>query len=299
MKQTNRIKHLYTCLTTTKYTYNDLLIYFKKMNIIISLRQLQRDLKDLEFFIGKDERLVKSRTFGNAVEFQIIKQTRPESGISIENSVFKTFTNKKNIDSKLTFFNDAIIERKLLKVFELKIDATSFNSEFKDTSFTLLPLKIIYHHNDYYLACYLIKSKTYAIFEINQLKKYTLGRKSTAYNYDKLLFGFSNYAKSLFGVTKNVDDKIYRIKLEFSSLTGTYVESFVWHHSQKFKHQNNKVIMTLKCGINRELLRWIFGWMYNVRIIEPPELKEYYNRALKEIQQINKNKPLVYRNIFN
>ena len=95
MKQTNRIKHLYTCLTTTKYTYNDLLSYFKKMNIIISLRQLQRDLKDLELFIGKDERLVKSRTFGNAVEFQIIKQKRPESGISIENSVFKTFTNKK------------------------------------------------------------------------------------------------------------------------------------------------------------------------------------------------------------
>ena len=148
------------------------------------------------------------------------------------------------------------------------------------------------------MACYLIKSKTYAIFEINQFKKYTLERKSTTRDYDKLLFGYSNYAKSLFGVTKNVDDKIYRIKLEFSSVTGTYVESFVWHHSQKFKHQNNKVIMTLKCGINRELVGWIFMWMYNVRIVEPPELQDYYNKTIKEIQQINKKDMLLYRNIF-
>jgi len=56
--------------------------------------------------------------------------------------------------------------------------------------------------------------------------------------------------------------------------------------------------MTLKCGINRELVGWIFMWLYNVRIVEPPELKAYYNKTIKEIQQVDKKDMLLYRNIF-
>jgi hypothetical protein len=38
--------------------------------------------------------------------------------------------------------------------------------------------------------------------------------------------------------------------------------------------------------------------MYNVRIVEPPELQDYYSRTIKEIQQINTDKSLLYKNIF-
>ena len=298
MKQTNRIKHLYKRLMSAKHSYNELLSYFEKMNVSIGLRQLQRDIKDLELFLVKDERLIKSRTKGNVLELQVIKQDSTKDQLHIVKSGFKTPVNHKEFDERLKFFTDAITQNLPIRIHKLKNDATSFNAEFKDISFSLFPLQIIYHHSDYYLGCYITKTNEYAIFEINQLVNYKLSKKSNKYDYNKLLLGFNTYAKGLFGVTKNVDDNIYRIKLEFSSVTGAYVENFVWHHSQKIKRQDNKVIMTLRCGINRELLRWIFSWMYNVRIIEPPELKVYYNRTLKEIQQINYNIPLVYRNIF-
>lgn len=99
-------------------------------------------------------------------------------------------------------------------------------------------------------------------------------------------------------MTKNIDDNIYKIKLEFSSVTGSYIETFVWHHSQKLKRKDNSIIMTLKCGINRELVGWISIWMFNVRVLEPPELQDYYNKTIKEIQQVNKKDMLLYRNIF-
>lgn len=298
MKQTQRIKYLYDLLSGSKHTYETLLNAFKKKKVAIGLRQLQRDIKDLELFLDTDERLVKNRSKGKILELEIKKRTTVNSPSFVEASIFKTPIDKKDIETKVAFFNEVILKNTPLSIDKIHNDATSFNAEFKDTSFTLFPLKIIYHNSDYYLGCYIKKTKEFGIFEINQLVEYRTLRRSKQYDYEKLLVGFNTYAKTLFGVTKNIDDNIYKIKLEFSSVTGTYIETFVWHHSQKLKRKDNTIIMTLKCGINRELVGWIFMWMYNVRIVEPPELKDYYNRTINQIEKINTDKSLLYKNIF-
>ena len=93
--------------------------------------------------------------------------------------------------------------------------------------------------------------------------------------------------------------KIYNIKIEFTSVTGALVSKYFWHHSQHFEKNKGNHILTMKCGINRELLGWIFQWMYNIRIVEPAILKEYYDKALDEMIVNRKNNiPFVYRNIF-
>ena len=298
MKQTQRIKYIYDLLSVSKHSYETLLIAFSKKKVAVSLRQLQRDIKDLELFLDKDERLVKNRGKGKILELEIKKITTVNSQTFVEASIFKTPIDKKDIETKVTFFNEVILKNTSLRIDKIHNDATSFNAEFKDSSFTLFPLKIIYHNSDYYLGCYIKKTNEYGIFEINQLVEYRTLTRFKQYDYDKLIVGFNTYAKTLFGVTKNIDDNIYKIKLEFSSVTGSYIETFVWHHSQKLKRKDNTIIMTLKCGINRELVGWIFMWMYNVRIVEPPELQDYYNSTIKKIQQLNKNDMLLYRNIF-
>jgi hypothetical protein len=59
------------------------------------------------------------------------------------------------------------------------------------------------------------------------------------------------------------------------------------------------VILHLKCGINRELIGWLFQWLYNIRIIEPKILEDYYQKTIDEIQKNSiSDKMLVYRNIF-
>lgn len=298
MKQTQRIKYLYDLLCVSKHSYETLLNAFIDKKVTIGLRQLQRDIKDLELFLDRNERLVKNRGKGKILELVIKKRTSVNSLTFVEDSIFKTPIDKNDIKMKVAFINEVILKKEPLRIDKIHNDATSFNAEFKHTSFALFPLKIIYHNSDYYLGCFIKKTKKFGFFQIKQLVEYRTLRRSKQYDYEKLLVGFNTYAKTLFGVTKNIDDKIYKIKLEFSSITGTYIETFVWHHSQKIKHQDNKVIMTLRCGINRELVGWIFMWMYNVRIVSPPELQDYYDRSIKQIEKINTDKSLFYKNIF-
>ena len=101
-------------------------------------------------------------------------------------------------------------------------------------------------------------------------------------------------------MSKNINSKTYSIKIEISSVLAGFIKSHNWHKSQKFYEKNGNTLMILNCGINREMLGWLFQWMYNIRVIEPMILKEYYEKTIKEIQNNSVSKiPLVYRNIFN
>lgn len=111
---------------------------------------------------------------------------------------------------------------------------------------------------------------------------------------------FNEELNKRFGVTKNINNHTYKIVLEVSSVLAGFIKNHHWHSTQKFFKKNGNTIMHLECGINRELLGWLFQWMYNIRVIEPEILKFYYNKTIKEIQNNNNSKAtLVYRNLFN
>lgn len=298
MKQTQRIKHLYDSLIVSKLSYNQLLKCFKEKNVTLGLRQLQRDIKELESLLGYNEELIKTRGVNKELELQIKKRIEGHPFFSITESGYSNLVNTEDIQDKLAFFDKAIINKVLVSIGKLELDPTSHNADFKIKSITVFPISIIHHRSSYYLGVYNIKKNNYAIFDIQHIGRYKLGRRPSDFNYKTIITGFKKYTNGHFGVTKNIDDNIYKITLEFSMVTGTYVKNFNWHHSQKFKRKDKTIIMTLKCGINRELVGWIFSWMYNVRIIEPPELKAYYNKTIKEIQQVDKKDMLLYRNIF-
>jgi len=298
MKQTQRIKHLYNSLIVSKLSYNQLLKYFKEQNITLGLRQLQRDIKELESFLGYDEELIKTRGVKKELKLEIKKRPERHSFFSIIESGYSNLLNTEDIQDKLAFFDKAIINKVQVSIGNLELDPTSHNTYFKINSVTVFPITIIYHRSSYFLGVYNIKKNAYGIFDIQHIGKYKLSRRPSDFNHKSVISGFKKYTNGHFGVTKNIDDNIYKITLEFSKVTGTYVQNFNWHHSQKFNKKDNTMIMNLECGINRELVGWIFSWMYNVKIIEPPELKAYYNKAIKEIRQINKKDMLLYRNIF-
>ena len=119
------------------------------------------------------------------------------------------------------------------------------------------------------------------------------------YNFEFVINKVQVELKKRFGITKNINEEVYDIEIEFSSVTGSLASKYSWHSTQHFVKKGNVWVMTLQCGINRELVGWLFQWMYNVRIVQPPILQEYYNKALEEMLADRKsNKPLVYRNIF-
>jgi hypothetical protein len=61
MKQSQSVKQLYMQLKIASQTYNQLSVFLKKENTTIGLRQLQRDIIDLELFVTPAEYLLKNR----------------------------------------------------------------------------------------------------------------------------------------------------------------------------------------------------------------------------------------------
>lgn len=110
---------------------------------------------------------------------------------------------------------------------------------------------------------------------------------------------FNIELESRFGVTKNINEEVYTIIIEFTEITGNFIKQNFWHKTQKFKKKGNILQMEMQCGINRELIEWLFFWMYNCRVVQPQILKEYYDATAKEIVKMsNPNIPLVYKNFF-
>ena len=200
----------------------------------------------------------------------------------------------KNIDSII----EAIALHKIIKIIELINDYSVDNSKQTIAKIIFLPIKIIYHRGAFWVAGY---AKTnineIAIFEISQLKKVEIQDEN--FINDNFTEKLDNELSNRFGITKNIDNKVYDIKLEFTNITGSLVQKYSWHHSQKFNLIGGNHTMTLHCGINRELMGWIFQWMYNVRIVEPQILIDKFDETLKLIQKRQKNDAgFTYFNIF-
>ena len=232
--------------------------------------------------IGKSEKLSKF----NNIRTQLI------------NTNFYEIKKETLFDKNIDLIIEAIALHKIIKIIELINDYSVDNSKQTVNKIMFLPIKIIYHRGAFWVAGFAKTNiKEIAIFEISQLKKVEIQNES----FIKEIFieKLENELANRFGITKNIDDKIYDIKLEFTNITGSLVQKYTWHHSQKFNLIGGNHFMTLRCGINRELMGWIFQWMYNVRIIEPQILIDKFDETLNLIQKRQKNDAgFTYFNIF-
>lgn len=275
-------------------------ILFKK-DKTISLRQIQRDLNDIKLFINQDENISVSKE-NRIVYYTIIKQPSYTSNFIKPNSIISP-TNfykqiiSEDIQKRIDNITVSIINSKAIIIKEIHNDETGDNTDFETKPFKFYPTKIIYHRDTYYLGGWNPQKKTAQIFGINQLKKI----ESTEQNFliSKFSKHFDTEFDNRFGVTKNINKEVYDIKLEMSPVLAGFIKTHYWHHSQKFSKKNHNIVMHLRCGINRELMGWLFQWMYNIRIIEPVELIDFYQKTINEIQKnVNSNKILMYKNQF-
>lgn len=299
MKQIDRILFIIELLKDNSLTIHDLKRNIEKRYSKISLRQIQRDLEDLIKFLSKDEIINTYRV--NYLKYYKIEKYKQEELFKKDDLIIETkFYNQnftQNNLEKFELIKNAINESKSILISNLINDETGDNTNFITTNISFIPIKIINHRNTFYVGGLNIKKSIIQIFGINQLEKISISKSFK--NQIELNNKLNDELSHRFGVSKNIDSKIYDIKIEISSVLAGFVKNHFWHHSQKFTKRNNNIILNFKCGINRELLGWLFQWMYNIRIIEPQILKELYDITINEIQNNSITKqPLVYRNIF-
>lgn len=136
-----------------------------------------------------------------------------------------------------------------------------------------LPIQLLYHRGTVQLSGFIKDLKTILILPMNQIESYKLTNEQ--FDARDLIDKLETELAARFGISPNVNSETYDIVLEFAEYTGNYVKSQCWHPTQKFEQlPSGNHIMRLHCGVNRELLSWIFMWTSNVKVHQPDVLAE-------------------------
>lgn len=300
MNQIERIGLVLKILRTQRCTTEALQKHLLQKTPSISLRQLQRDLNDLAPLLQADEYLDRVKE-NKKIYYAIVKKEKEATASLLPTKIVSTqfYTQPQSSQNfkVLQELGAAIANHHIITILEIKNDVTGDNAHFETDAFPFYPVQLIEHHGTFYLGGWQPKRKVVQIFEINQLVQLKLTSKKFNFVQAKALFE-SEYQKR-FGVTKNINSAVYDLQIQMPKIVADFIQKNHWHPSQRFTKKGNQVIMHLHCGINRELMNWVFMWLFNIRVIAPPELVQYYQ---KTIQELHKNSlattPLVYRNIF-
>ncbi|MCQ4035724.1 helix-turn-helix transcriptional regulator [Kaistella montana] len=205
-----------------------------------------------------------------------------------------------SMDDYQKTLNDAIwcIQNKReIELLDVEYDYTSIPKSIH-YPLVFLPLHILYHRGVIHLSGYMKESGNLMIIALNQIKEYHLT--NIMFDNKKLLEKLENEMQSRFGITGNMNNEIYDIEIEFSEYTGEFIKHHFWHHSQNITQQENgNYIMKLRCGINRELVGWVFQWMSNAKVLKPNTLKELVVKKHHDIIESYKtDDPIVSNNSF-
>ncbi len=301
MREIHRIREIYTLLKKERLNLEELISGLEKKGIVISVRQLQRDLNELTLSLNEVEQLLSSRNSKRIKFFEIVNKKIYKTTKTIKQfrpSNFYEAINPLEGNTKLNSILDAIANNNSITIDKLLFDFTGDNASFNQKKIRFIPIEILLHRGTSYLGGYNSNKKIIQFYDITQIERFQIDKQSV--NHPNLQKTLNIELASRFGISKNIDNEIYAIIIEFPLATGNYIKKHFWHESQSFVEKKGKILMTFHCGINRELIGWLFHWMYNVKIIAPPILLDYYKKAFEETKLIHTSqKPLVYKNIFN
>lgn len=218
------------------------------------------------------------------------------AGLQISASHFYEFPYSEGYNKILQDCIWSIQNQRQLRLDKIDFDYTSISSSIR-FPLVLSPVQILYHRGCIHLAG-IVEETRLIILALEQIKTYELT--NNMFDASELVNLFSEQMDKRFGISENIDPEVYEIEIEFSEYTGSFVSHHFWHASQKFHQRaDGNYLLTLNCGINRELIGWILQWMSNARVIKPLLLKNLVTEKLEHISALYiSQKSLVSNNCF-
>lgn len=267
-----------------EYDINSYLLFkkFLPLPIVLSRRQ---SLEKIENLFYTDYSKSKFEDYMTVAEQQIVSSHFFE--------VDKVISYEKIMDDAIW----SIQNKREIQILEMGFDYTSVASSVK-YPLNLLPLQLIYHRGVVHIAGLLKNDNKLLILALEQFKKYKLT--NNMFNSAPLLKTLETEMQKRFGITENMNEIVYEIEIEFSRLTGSYIKNQSWHSTQTFENlPNGNLILKMECGINRELVGWIFQWMTNAKVLKPVILKTMVQQKLQEtLNSYHEDQELVSNNSF-
>ncbi len=261
------------------------------------------------FFLTKNfvpKSIIKQReeSFNKIEELLYEKQSKNKYEFSADahhlifgTTNFYDVTYTKNQQLKIEELIWAIQNKRKISLSEITFDAIVSNGQIADGE-TVLPLGLQLHRGVLQLCCFIERLDIIYIFSYDTLVAFEI--REDLFNPKKYAKLLAQYFETHFGITQNINEKVYQIELVFSKETGAFAKQFFWHSSQQWKNSmDGNQILKLKCGINRELVGWIFQWMSNVQVVKPKVLKDMVIAKYQECLGIhNSNEKIKYNNSF-
>jgi predicted DNA-binding transcriptional regulator YafY len=245
------------------------------------------------------------RTLENSMESLLLAQKNTafeRFGVFLPHNIASSnYSERSYSDDQERLLEDlawAVQQNKEIVIASVANDYTSLPSDLT-YPLKLQPVQIIYHRGSIHLGGLIANSDKVFLIAIEQLEAFELTNRSFASKETAAIY--QRVMNDRFGITENINDEVYDIRLEFPLPTGNFVAERTWHHSQQFeKLEKGNILMKLTCGINRELVGWLFQWMGNVTIHGPQILRSKYQVQLSLIKEnLELNSTAYYTNIFS
>nr|WP_084568279.1 WYL domain-containing protein [Niabella soli] len=162
----------------------------------------------------------------------------------------------------------------------------------------LYPLSLLNHRGLLHLCAYNETDKKIVVVGFDAFLQLSLT--NDIFKPNRYIEMYNQFTKTHFGVSQNIDEKVYQIELEIDQVTGHYISLFFWHYDQRFElRKNKKFRMTFSCALNGELVGWVIQWMNNVRVVKPKALLTLVNKIHQECIDFNNHNPsLKHRTLF-
>ena len=249
-------------------------------------------IKQREASFNKIEELLYEKQSKNKYEF-----TTDAHHLVFGTTNFYDVTYTKNQQLKIEELIWAIQNKRKICLSEIIFDSGVSNGQIKEGE-TVLPLAMQLHRGVLQLCCFIERFDTIYILSYDTLVAFEI--KEDLFNPKKYAKRLALYFQTHFGITQNINEKVFQIELEFSKETGAFARQFFWHSSQQWKTlKTGNQLLKLSCGINRELVGWIFQWMSNVQVHKPKLLKDIVIAKYKECLGIyESNEKIKYNNSF-
>jgi len=317
MTQTERQIFILMLLSENKrgYTINDIHKSLQKWNVEVDKKTIGRDIDSLSsiYFISEEER--DGKTYYTADKFRLhdITFTSPElvslafmlellkpyrhmiMGRQAEELIHKLLDNTTNLNKEFIkhfagmitvntndYIKDVVnpeIEEKLHAAIrnknKVRILYHSFGSD-EDTVRIIHPYELLINDGALNVVAFCELRNDIRDFRVSRIKELVLLDAGFEINEDY----FHNKRRTKFIHMSGSD--IEEVILAFEGKTARYIQEYEAELADEIKPNENGIIFIRKTAITEELIRWIMQFGPNVRVLNPPRLRE---RILQEFKK--------------
>ena len=156
-------------------------------------------------------------------------------------------------------------------------------NEEKHKGFYIEPRRLVYYSGSLYVVGYIRRFDNFVLLAVQRIHKLKI--QDTVFP-EEPLFDAQSFWAGKFGLFSAESNQV---RLKFKKGIRHHIEGRTWHPSQSFgSDSEGNLFLEMTVGLTPELISWILGWSYYVKVHKPPELIDMVKERIQAMANIYK-----------